>query len=185
MKNLLGLIMVFIITSCQSQSNILKDVENLQKLHNEQNQNSGKSKIYLGRGFKPIKTILNSLKSELENNNIILIFSWANTMPIANTNTFYALIYDVNKGKSYYAYNKRENYKNIIVENKSNRYFIDQEYLLNEYLKNRTLNHLQKFENQSNSAEVGTDYYLFDTKNRQVYCLEDIVFEEGKPAKYD
>lgn len=185
MKNLLVLIMILIITSCQSQSNIFKNIENLQKSYNEQNQNSGKSKISIGKRFKPIKIILNNLKSELKNDNIIFVFSWANTMPIANTNTFYALLYDVNTGKSYYVYNKLENYKNIIIENTSNQYFIDQEYLLNEYLKNSNLNYLKQFEHQSNSAEIGANYYLFDIQNKRVYSLEDIVFEDGKPAKYN
>lgn len=183
MRNLLGLLMLFIMTSCQSQSNIYKDIENLKGSYNDQNLD--KSKISLGKDFKPTKTIINKLKSELKSDNIIYVFSWANTMPISNTNKFYALLYDVDSGKSYYAYNHIKSYKNIFVEENGDQYFIDLEYLLNQYLKMKNLDYLKPYQQQSNSAEIGANYYLFDTQNKKVYNLEDLVFEEGKPAKYE
>lgn len=185
MKNLLGLLMLLIITitSCHSQSNIYKNIENLQSVYNE--QNAGKSKISLGKNFKPTKTIINKLKSELKNDDIIYVFSWTNTMPIAGTNKFHALLYDINTGKSYYAYNQVGSYKNIFVEEKRNQFFKEQEYLLNHYLKMKNLDQLKAYEHQANSAEIGANYYLFDTLNKKVYNLEDLVFEEGKPAKYE
>lgn len=175
--------MLLIIISCHSQSNIYKNIENLQNGYYE--QNAGKNKMSLGKDFKPIKIILNNLKSELESDNIILIFSWANTMPIAHTNKFRSLLYEIETQKKYYANNLADNYKDIVVENKGNQYFIDEEYILKEYLKMNNLDSLKPYEHQSNSAEMGDSYYLFDTKSNKVYYLEDLVFIKGKFSKYD
>lgn len=175
--------MLFIITSCQSQSNIYKNIENLQNTYNE--QNTGKSRMTLGKHFKPTKTIISKLKSELKSENVIYIFSWTNTMPITHTNKFRALLYEVSTERIYYANNLAGNYKDIAIESKSNHYFTDEEYILKEYLKMNNLDNLQPCEHQSNSAEMGDSYYLFDTKNNKVYYLEDLVFINGKPRKYD
>lgn len=175
--------MLLIIISCHSQSNIYKNIENLQNGYYE--QNAGKNNMSLGKDFKPIKIILNNLKSELESDNIILIFSWANTMPIAHTNKFRSLLYEIETEKKYYANNLADNYKDIVVENKGNQYFIDEEYILKEYLKMNNLDSLKPYEHQSNSAEMGDSYYLFDTKSNKVYYLEDLVFIKGKFSKYD
>ncbi len=185
MKKILSLIMLSIIISCQSQNNILKDINDLQKVYNKQDKKLKKSKILLGRKFNPTKIISNKLATKLNNNNFIYIFSWANTMPITNTHIFYALLHDLSTGKNYYVYNKQENKKNIIIKDKGNQYFIDHEYLLSEYLKMGNLDDLVPFEHQANSAEIGTNYYLFDTQNKKVYNIQNIVFEEGKPVRYD
>ncbi|MCT3835632.1 hypothetical protein HZQ12_17520 [Elizabethkingia anophelis] len=186
MKKILSLIMLsIIIISCKTQNNILKDINDLQKVYNKQDKKLKKSKILLGRKFNPTKIISNKLATKLNNNNFIYIFSWANTMPITNTHIFYALLHDLSTGKNYYVYNKQENKKNIIIKDKGNQYFIDHEYLLREYLKMGNLDDLVPFEHQANSAEIGTNYYLFDTQNKKVYNIQNIVFEEGKPVRYD
>ncbi|WP_336687733.1 hypothetical protein [Chryseobacterium bernardetii] len=183
MRKLLRVIMLLIITSCQSQSNIYKNIENLKNEYNE--QNAGKIRISLGKDFKPTKTIIRKLKSELKSNNVIYVFSWKNTMPIAHTNKFRSLLYEIETQKKYYANNLADNYKDIVVENKGNQYFIDEEYILKEYLKMNNLDSLKPYEHQSNSAEMGDSYYLFDTKSNKVYYLEDLVFIKGKFSKYD
>lgn len=175
--------MLLIITGCHSQNNIYKSIENLQNEYNE--QNAGQHRMSLGKDFKPTKTIIRKLKTELKSDNVIYVFSWTNTMPIAHTNKFHALLYEITTGNKYYANNLVGNYKDIVVESKNNQYFIDEEYILKEYLKMNNLDSLKSYEHQSNSAEMGDSYYLFDTKSNKVYYLEDLVFINNVPTKYD
>lgn len=180
MKYLLYLMILVKMTSCQSYSNIYNNIEYLQNSYNEDN----KSKISLGKRFNPTKIIIHQLKSKLKSDNVIYVFSWANTMPMPNAKQFSALLYDSSTENRYYAYNHTKSYKNIIVTEHS-KAFVELDYLLHQYINTKSLEQLKPYERQAISSEMGETYYLFDTQDKKVYKLEDLVFEKGKLIKYE
>lgn len=166
--------------SCATKRNInLYDkIDTIKKEHNK--NHSDDIVVLISKDFDPTKTIIRKLKTDLKSDNVIYIFSWANTMPIVNTNKFRALIYDIDAKKKYYANNSFKNYKNIIIKDNSVN-FKGMEKILDLYLKSE-YNRLKNFSTKDFPPEMTQDYYIFDTENNKILILNSLVFDkDGNP----
>ncbi|KMQ70205.1 hypothetical protein ACM44_13630 [Chryseobacterium koreense CCUG 49689] len=166
--------------SCATNRNIIlyDKIDVIKKEYNKNHQND--IVVLISKDFNPTKIIIRKLKFELKNDNIIYVFSWANTMPTTRAIKFRALLYDINTQKKYYISNSFENYKNIVIEFSSDD-FKGMENILSFYLKKESDN-LKNFTTKDYPPEMTQDYYIFDTENNKVLILNSIVFDkDGNP----
>lgn len=158
------------LANCSSNS-LSKKNQNAQYFHTEIEQtikkynDSTNSTIYIKtHKFNPTKLNFELIKDNLENSkHIIYIFSWRNHLPIAGTNDFESIIYDIDNNKKYFFYNYQKDYKNIILETKSPKDFEQPNFILDHYQskKNELLKNLQ---NRFSSAEIGQDYLIVEVE---------------------
>lgn len=170
MKRVVFVFFVIILSAC-SVGNKVKLYDNIVNIGNAFNERNADKVFVSTRKFHPLKTILKQLEYDKKNNQVVVIFSWVNHLPITGVNHFECLIHDLNSNTTYYCNNTPEDYKEIRISKNYNKTF---EYH-SLFLKHYQMGDLDSLVSQSpvfTSSEDGTYFMLFDTQKQKASSFE-------------
>ncbi len=152
------------IVGCSSQKKLTGHTEALyQKLESgleNLNQSDNDTFYFKSENFNPVKIIFEKLENKLQTtDSLIFVFSWINHLPMAGANHLESIVYDLEKEKTYYLYNYRNDYKNIIVQEIRPDDFNTIDMVFENFQKG-DIEYLKNQQNQFSSAEMGQDYLI-------------------------
>lgn len=151
-----------------------KKINSMKKEFNE--SNSDDIIVINNNKFNPTEYLFKKLDGKISND-FIYIYSWVNHLPRVGTNHFIAMVYDQKTKKVFYVNNEENNKLININEFKSNpNIFMTEEFILKQYLDNN-IAFLNSFKPTFSSAEVGSEYYLFNSMSNKVYLLKNILLD--------
>ncbi len=169
MKKVLHIIWILFLVSCSASN--YKTILDIKERHRK---TENKSIILSHKGFNPSKIIFKKLDKSI-GDDLVYIFSWKNNLPMAS-DQFKALVYDKRTSQTLYVGNNHQNKNDIVIKQDPNHY--DEESLILKYYIGGKIEQLVSLKPQFSSSEVGTEYYLFDTKSNNAWVISNLILNQ-------
>lgn len=170
MRIIIVIIIGSFLISCGS-----KNFRKLSAIETVYNGVNAKNTINLSKGsFNPSKDIFKRLGDSLSSN-YIYVYSWVNHLPQSGTKHFSAVVYDYESDTTYYIANTLEKPKLIQITNSNDEnLFLEEKFILKNYIEGKS-DFLLAIKPKFISSEIGSDYYLLDSKLNTAYVFKNII----------